>query len=273
MTEPEASPWEKERFGAVAAELRAGVARAIQHAHQLAVRSQLSSELDTHDAYGHVIYPWQFELLAALAQDIPGLTARKPAGSKGSRFDLLVVGNVVIYPWRYAKDRRTHRQDARMKPISGIRRSVLSLGQQSVDRQLSIESIEVPEDELSAAYEEEVSVLQQLADRARTVVVGYASNPENGVLALGWGDLELVDDAGAIRWLHWEDLPLTDDLEPARPTAVPELSVPGDSRAGRFDNAPLDDDLGLIVRSPLSPAPTHEHIPPAATSGTEGPER
>lgn len=124
MTEVEASEWEKDRFGPLAVELRAGVIRAIQHAHERAVRSQLSSELDTHDAYGSVIHVWQFELLAALAQDIPGLLARKPTGSKGSRFDLLVAGNVVIYPWRYAKDRRTHREDAQIPRVERGARSM-----------------------------------------------------------------------------------------------------------------------------------------------------
>ncbi len=117
----------------------------------------------------------------------------------------------MIYPWRYAKDRRTHREDAQMRrPMSGVRRSVLSLGQQTMNRQLTIDSIATSEDELTAAYEEEVSMVNQLADHSRTVVLGYASNLESGFIALGWGDLELVDDAGAVRWLHWEDLPIGD---------------------------------------------------------------
>ena len=153
------------------------------------------------------------------------------------------------------------------RPMSGVRRSVLSLGQQTVDRQLTIDSIATSEDEPTAAYEEEVSMVNQLADHARTVVLGYASNPESGVIALGWGDLELVDDDGAVRWLHWEDLPIG-DKSISGAVAAPRIPQPGDSRVGRFDNAPLDDDLGLVARNPLSPAPTHEQEPRPAASGT-----
>jgi len=166
-----------------------------------------------------------------------------------------------------------------MRTVSGLRRTVLSLGDETVDTQLTIESITMPEADLHAAYEEDVSVLKQLADRARTVVIGYASNPESGVFGLGWGDLELLDDDGAVHWSHWEDLPLSKSGEMgttthsrivAGPTAVP------DDRTGRFDNAPLDNDLGLVARSPLSPAPTHESKPPTTASGTaddEGSDR
>lgn len=271
MSEPEASAWATERFGLQAGELRVRVVQAIGQAHERALRAHLAGELDSHDAYGNVVYAWQHELLAAIAQDMPGLTAQKPLGTKGSRFDLLVAGNVILYPWRYAKDRRTHRQDARMRTVSGLRRTVLSLGDETVDTQLTIESITVPEADLKAAYEDDVSMLKQLANRARTVVIGYASSPESGVFGLGWGDLELIDDDGAVHWSHWEGLPLSkpgDVLTTtlsrtlAGPTAVP------DERASRFDNAPLDNDLGLVARSPLSPEPTHESKPTTPASGT-----
>lgn len=91
MTEPEASAWAMERFGLQAGELRVRVVQAIEQAHERALRAHLAGELDSHDAYGNVVYAWQHELLAAIAQEMPGLTAQKPVGTKGSRFDLLVA--------------------------------------------------------------------------------------------------------------------------------------------------------------------------------------
>jgi hypothetical protein len=126
------------------------------------------------------------------------------------------------------------------------------------------------EAELLAEIAEEQAVLEQLAQFGRVVTVGYASNPTAGIFELGWGDLELVDeDTGALHWHHWE--PLAREVgggeagQPVRrPTPAPDTSP----AAKRFDNAPLDDDFGLVARTPLSPPPISEPEREPGQTGT-----
>jgi hypothetical protein len=108
--------------------------------------------------------------------------------------------------------------------------------------------------------------------------VGYASNP-HALLELGWGDAELVDGRGSVRWQHWEDLPLLGspaasaaglDIT-ADGTKPPELSAPraARERPPRFDDTPFeDDDFGLRPRTPLTGEPTQEPAPPRPDTGT-----
>jgi hypothetical protein len=99
-----------------------------------------------------------------------------------------------------------------------------------------------------------------LASFGQVVTVGYASNPEGGIFELGWGDVELVnEETGQVVWRHWEQLPPGDqagEAAPLRPVAP--LDGDGRARAGRFDDAPLQDDLGLKPQPSIAEPPISE---------------
>lgn len=263
MVEPQPSAWAQERFGAAATELSHVVPLAIHRAHELAMAAHVSSTLTSNDAYGSTLAVTQHLQLAGLAKGIPGVAVRKPADVR-SRYEFVVLDEtaVVLYPWRYATDPRKAREDAKLRsPVSDLRKNLLTLTARTIDPQLSLDQAELDPAQLAAEIAEEEAVLEQLAKFGQVVTIGYASNPAVGIFGLGCGDAELVDkDTGAVAWHHWEPLARggqaggTGTREPWEPLNP----VNGPDRAGRFDDAPLNDDFGLIPRSPLAEPPISE---------------
>jgi hypothetical protein len=217
----------------------------------------------------------QYEELAAECGEIPGMSIRKPKGVRG-RFPLVVRDDppVVLYPWRYAIDKAVPRERAKLRPpVSDLRKSLLSLNVDSLPDQLTLDQAELDPEQLEAELAEEQALLDQLARLGRVVTIGYASNPGGGIFELVWGDVELVDEeTGQVLWRHWEELPPPGDQAAEGSPRQPMLPGNGDGRdrLGRFDDAPLEDDLGLKPRSPLTEPPISE---PERTPEETGPGR
>lgn len=277
MRVPEPSEWARKRLGDAAADLQRLVPLAVQRAHDLALAAHLAGTLRTNDTYGSTLLVTQHEQLVEFTRDVSGVVARKPL-NVGGRFEFAVLDSTatVLYPWRYATDSHTRRQDAKMrKPLSELRKTMLALAPRSVDAQLTLDQANLEPEDLQAQIEEEQAVLEQLAEFGQVVTVGFASNPM-GIFALGWGDAELVDEkTGAVAWHHWEPFsaagPATGESDGgARPSPI--RPADGSGRAGRFDDAPLNESLGLTPRAPLSAPPTGESEPPQPESGSESPE-
>jgi len=272
-----AGEWAQQRFGAAAADLGQAVAAGIQEAHRLALLAHLGSELSTNDAYGAALMVTQHEQLIAATADVQGVVARKPAGVK-SRFPYVVVEDVsvVLMPWRFTNTRATRRVDATMPtPVSHLRKTLLSLGAGApAMTQLVLEQSTLDDDQLEAQLAEEQEISAQLASFGRVVTVAFGSNPTDGLFELGWGDAELIsEDTGHVFWHLWESLPAS-DLRAAGlgvPTPAPLRSVdPVDgSRVGRFDAAPLNEDLGLAARPQPVSAPLSESQPEVEQAGDE----
>ncbi|MGW9567017.1 hypothetical protein [Prescottella equi] len=239
MSDLKCSEWSRERFGDAAEEFLQAIPLAIQGAHEQAVAAHIASELSTNDAYGNTLKVAQYEQLIACTAHIPGVVTRKPADVR-SRFELVVLDDtaVVLHPWRYAADGWSRREDAKLpKPLSDLRRSLLTLAPRVVDSQLSFDQIDADPEDLA----EEEAVLEQLAQFGRVVTIGYASSP-SGLFDLGIGDAELVNtETGAVVWHQWEPLSLTGGPIRQRPTVVPAPSAAVVSGGRRFDDAPLDE--------------------------------
>ncbi|MEV0287950.1 hypothetical protein AB0H36_27870 [Kribbella sp. NPDC050820] len=265
MSELQLSRWSVERFGAAAADLTRAVPAAIQRAHELALDAHVASEVSTNDVYGSALWVNQHEQLVEYTREIPGIDARRPAGMH-SRFSLVVVNDtkVVLYMWRFATDHKTSYRTAKMRPpISDLRRSLLTLTPHVYDDgagQLPFDGVEIDAEAAEAARAEEEAVLRELEALGRVVTVGFASNPA-GLIELGWGDCELLDDHGYVRWTHWETLPRAGRFgegEDGNGQWVPRRPGGGPAPA-RFDaDATLDDDFGLRARSPLDVPPISE---------------
>ncbi|SEP29481.1 hypothetical protein [Trujillonella endophytica] len=273
-----ASEWAQRRFGDVAENLGPAVAAGIQEAHRLALRAHLGGELSTNDTYGATLQVTQHQQLIAATADVPGVVARKPTGVKG-RFPYVVVEDVsvVLLPWRFTNTRATRRVDATMPtPVSHLRKTLFGLGAGApAVTQLVLEQSTLDDDQLEALLAEEQEISAQLASFGRVVTVAFGSNPTDGLFELGWGDAELIsDETGHVHWHSWESLPVA-ELQAAGlavPAQAPLRAVDpvGDgSRVGRFDAAPLNDDLGLTARPQPVAAPLSEMQPEVGQAGGE----
>lgn len=266
--------WVGDSMGEAAPELRTAVLRAIPRAHEYAVAAQVASGTPKRDPYGHTMKNRQHECLVAAGRSVTGVEAFHPHGAS---FDLLRVTSTgaVLFPWRYATSARVARLDAKMR-TSGFRRGLLATSEPTA--QLTLEHAALSDDELEAHLAEQEAVAQELRSYSTVVTIGYASNP-SGLLDLGWGVVELLDEKGSVDWPHWEPLPWRSN---GRAAADPHTSAPAallrpaessqtdDQVAHRFDkSAPLVDDFGLTPRSPLAGEPSSEAAPEVEETGTE----
>jgi len=271
--------WVTDALGEPAAELRDAVLVAIPRAHKDAVAAQAASGTRKRDPYGHTMKNRQHECLVEVGGLVDGVEVIRPHGAS---FELLQVSatKTVLFPWRYATSSRVTRVDARMR-TSSFRRDLLSTGEPTA--QLTLEHAGLSDKELEAQLTEDEAIVDELRRFATVVTVAYASNP-TGLLDLGWGVAELLDDRGAVDWKHWEPLPWLASARsssggqapagvasPLRPAPTAET---GDRVPERFDqSAPLVDDFGLTPRSPLAGEPSCEVAPEVDESGTEENQR
>jgi len=277
VTELKPSLRAQECFGADAAELLRAISGAIYHAHGQALDAHISGGLRTNDTYGATLHVAQYEQMVDMTRDSPGVSVRRPV-DVSCRFELVVLDEqmVVLYPWRYAVDRATRREDARMRPpVSELRRTLLSLTANTIPMQLTFEHAALSAEELDAQFAEEQLVLAQLREFGQVVIIGYASSPD-GLFDLGWGIAELVDeDRGTVKWSYWEQLPPPEAGGDAGSPVLRSPLAPRDGdRASRFDSAAADDEYGLSPRLPLTEPPISEpeaSQQPTGSSNTEDP--
>lgn len=275
MTELKPSPEAQTYFGASAAELLRAVSRAIYHAHGQALDAHVSGGLRTNDTYGATLHIAQYDQLVEQARDIPGVSIHRPV-DVSCRFELVVLDEqmVVLYPWRYAIDRATRREDARMRPpVSELRKTLLSLAANTIPMQLTFEHAALSAEELDAQFAEEDLVRAQLREFGQVVVIGYASSPD-GLFDLGWGIAELVDeDRGTVKWSYWEQLPPPEaGGDAGSPVLRSPLAPRARTQASRFDSAAADDDYGLSPRLPLAEPPISETEAPQQPTARSNPK-
>jgi hypothetical protein len=266
--------WAEDSMGEATEELRSAVLWAIPRAHEDAVAAQAASGTPKRDPYGHTMKNRQHECLVEAGSAVTGVEVFHP---QGASFDLLRVTSTgaVLFPWRYATSARVARVDAKMR-TSGFRRGLLATVEPTA--QLTLEHAALSDDELEAHLADQEAVVQELRRYATVVTIGYASNP-SGLLDLGWGVVELLDEKGSVDWPHWEPLPWRSSGSAAADshtlTAAARLRSAAtretnDQVAHRFDkSAPLVDDFGLTPRNPLAGEPSSEAAPKVEETGTE----
>lgn len=266
--------WVTETMSEAASDLRDAVLFAIPRAHEDALAAQAASGTRKRDPYGHTMKNRQHERLVEAGRLIDGIEVIHP---RGASFDLLQVCRTksVLFPWRYATSSRVKRVDARMR-TSGFRRDLLSIGESTA--QLTLDHAGLSDDELDAQLAEQDAVMNELRKFAPVVTVGYASNP-TGLLDLGWGVAELLDDSGAVAWRNWEPLPWLSSVHSAGSSEVDltlkPLSLVSPTQADirvptRFDRSgPPLDDFELAPRSPLAGEPSSDAAPEVKETGTE----
>ncbi|WP_329429079.1 hypothetical protein OG339_08285 [Streptosporangium sp. NBC_01495] len=247
------SGWASERFGDRADAVRRQLAASLLEAMGNAQDAQSSGHSDKRYTYGFTMMARRYEALAEGLRDEPGFQLVRPHGSP---HHLVVLRGNLLLPFRYAEDDRTPISEARVGDgrVSSLVRELFdrfgpatSYRQEELDLALGEEAAQ-EELDLSAGADGPATVrpaLTGLPGDTRLVPVAYAGNAQAGLLRLHWGEAELIDEFGRIRWLHHEPIP----LPAASPGAVrdPWAAEPG--AASRFDDG-LVPALALSTRSP-----------------------
>ena len=118
---------------------------------------------------------------------MPGHSRREVRKPKDVRVPLRTPGDSSqrgssLYPWRYATDKATPRERARFRtPVSDLRKTLLSLNEDTINDQLTLEQGARDPEELEAELAEEQAMLEQLRTLGQVVIVGFASNPERHI--------------------------------------------------------------------------------------------
>lgn len=247
------SSWAAERFGDRADVVRRQLAASLLEAMGNAQDAQSSGHSDKRYTYGFTMMARRYEALAEGLRDEPGFQLVRPHGSP---HHLVVLGGNLLLPFRYAEDDRTPISEARVSDgrISSLIRELFdrfgpatSYRQEELDLALGQESAQ-EELDLSAEADGPSTVrpaLTGLPGETRLIPVAYAGNAQAGLLRLYWGEAELIDEFGRIRWLHHEPIP----LPATSPGAVRGLWAAEPGAASRFDDG-LVPALALSTRSP-----------------------
>ncbi|WP_324611787.1 hypothetical protein [Streptomyces sp. WM6368] len=146
------------------------------------------------EAYGHGLHAAQYEALEARLASFDGAVARRLQGRT-----VMIVGNNVIYPIRYAK-KDVPVTAARLRRAAGFRADLIRRHgpepmQQAFD--LGLEELEA---------EHVHPDLALLPPELRLIIVAYACSMEQGVMRVEWGSAELRREDRYLIWHHHESL-------------------------------------------------------------------
>jgi hypothetical protein len=199
------SRWAQETFGQRAPVIRQGIAEALSIALDNARDAQTAAQTDHTHPFGFTLMSRKFEALAeafdGMGQKLGHVRIVKPAGSA---HELVVLDGKLLFPFRYAKDRSMSVMSARIgegRPSALVQALFNRFGPEPVMRQLALHDVAphvVPVAEALGDLPEDTSL----------VLIAYACNAHAGLLDAWWGEAELLDRTGSLRWHHCEEIPL-----------------------------------------------------------------
>lgn len=212
---PDLLPWSVRTFGATnAATLAKALREALRRAHARALSAHTSGGLVSNDLYGTGLALAQHEELLQGVAD----TGIEGAGHvKVLRFRFAKIGEHVFYPVRYADAATVEFTEAQLRqPVSELRRTLFTrfapkLAQASLY------------DELDPADWGTVDDVKTfgLGEDTKIVTVGYAANPNAGVLRMFWGEASLADQARLTWHDHdFEEIPMLLDADQRAKSAL-----------------------------------------------------
>lgn len=190
--------WAVERFGAQAGLVRERVVAAFLQAVANAQDAQAVSSSDKRFTYGSTLMIRRYETLVENLRDLPGVRTVKP---ETAPYELVLVGENLLFPFRYAEDDRTSLVEARIGDgrISGLAAALF--------RRFGARHTYVQE---PLWGEEERPILAGLPADTRLIPLAYAANDQAGLIKLYWGEAALVDPSGHLAWTYHEEIPLAE---------------------------------------------------------------
>jgi hypothetical protein len=243
--EPSVSGWAQARFGDHEQEVREAIAGALQEAVNDAQNAHAAGRSGRRFTFGWALYSRKHERLTATLEAIDGLQFKlvKP---KGSAFPLAFVNGCLLLPFRYATDAKTSIWEARVtqKHVSDTMHALFGKFTQAQYLQGAL----FADDPVAEEEESDIlgTALQELPDGTRLVLIAFACNEQAGLLNAWWGEGELSDTQGHVRW-HGipEELRLPAE-SPVRNLRLLPGNVTEPASPRRFDNAeipPIDTQL------------------------------
>ncbi|MEV0621302.1 hypothetical protein AB0I81_48790 [Nonomuraea sp. NPDC050404] len=227
----EMSVWARDTFGERAPLIRQAVAEALSVALDNARDAQKVARTDHLHPFGFTLMSRKFEALASAfrdrGEDLGEVSVVKPGGSQN---ELVVLDGKLLFPFRYAKDHSVSVMSARIgegKPSVLMQALFNRFGPEPRMRQLALHDVSP---QAVPGLETVAEALGDLPEDTRLVLIAYACNAHAGLLDTWWGEAELLDRAGSLRWHHCEKIPL------AQETSV---AAGGDEGAAAFDQGVL----------------------------------
>jgi hypothetical protein len=199
------SRWAIDRFGPhLAAELWSLVPQAIGAAVNRALDAHDASRMQTDHAFG-AGWSLPFEELVNHLRSINGVRLVHPPRAF---YQLVVVGEHVLLPWRYADEAGVSVEDSRAVRRLGVlgRELLRRFGPPPRWREEPLPLF----DDVTEQREADLvsSAIGELEPPPRVLIVGFASNSTQGLLHLCWGEASLAE-GGGLQWDYHEDLPLS----------------------------------------------------------------
>lgn len=240
------SAWASELFNdeQTARDLRDGIGQALVDMQANARASQQEADVSSTQVHGVARYRGAFERVSDQLEDLPGAQLVKP---NGFQFDLVRVGNGLLYPFCFSKKDANVRA-ARIQNVWSVIRELFAFAPLSEQA------------DLFGGYAFDPSAVElrprlaALPEGTRLVLVPFACNAA-GLLKPYWGVAALADESGTLEWnIDPEPLPLPD-------APTPKLTIP-QQLAGHpgFDEG----EQPMVALAPRPDAERKLDIPPVS---------
>ncbi|MGW2302133.1 hypothetical protein [Streptomyces sp. NPDC001809] len=188
--------WAEEAFGDAAGSLTDLIPTSLARAHVRARSGHEGVQTQTLEAYGHGLYAAQYEELEVGLTSLAGATSVRLQGRT-----LVVLGDHVIYPLRYAK-KDVPVTAARLRRATGFRADLIRRhGPEPMQQTFDLGLDELDE-------QEPRSDLALLSEDVKLVLVAYACSMAQGIMRIEWGSAELRREDRYLIWHHHEPLHL-----------------------------------------------------------------
>ncbi|MGW0192474.1 hypothetical protein [Nonomuraea sp. NPDC003201] len=218
------SQWARDTFGQRVPAIRQAIAEALSVALDNARDAQTAAQTEHTHPFGFTLMSRKFEALAKAFEDMGDVRIIKPAGSP---HELVVLDGKLLFPFRYAKDRSIGVMSARIgegRPSALVQALFNRFGPEPRMRQLSLH-------DLAPQAVPVAEALSDLPDDTSLVLIAYACNAHAGLLDAWWGEAELLDRTGNLRWHVCEPIPLAQDATTAgqsgaQPAAFDQGALP-----------------------------------------------
>ncbi|WP_338704060.1 hypothetical protein V2W30_39895 (plasmid) [Streptomyces sp. Q6] len=197
-----ASAWARELFNGeeTAREVRDRIGQALVDMQANARSSQQEADVSSTQVHGVARYRGAFERVSEKLADLPGAQLVKP---NGFQFDLVRIGNGLLYPFCFSK-KDSNVRTARIQNVWSVIRELFAFAPPSEQADLFGGYAFNP-----GAVELRPK-LAALPKGTRLVLVPFACNAA-GLLKPYWGVAALADESGTLEWvIDPEPLPLPD---------------------------------------------------------------
>lgn len=189
--------WVLENLGTYGPRIRESVAGAVRDEHAASLDAQDASGHRSQGVYGE-FWKGVLERLEPLGA-LPGVSLERPGAA---RYRVPVVNGFAIFPWRFARSRRT-RLDETLFTTSPTRSSLLELPapqHEQVALELNLPDAGLTEEDLQVLKHYESIVTAGTPSVTRLLLVAISSS-SSGLFSAEWGEAH-AGAGGCLAWVQ-----------------------------------------------------------------------